>query len=168
MKNLFFTQRGCIPAKLFWLGVVGLFAFVTAVNTLLRYLGFESNIAFVIGLIFPFLIFYMIYAVYGKRLHDMGRSVWPLTGAIFFEILVMIGVMLAFGGAEYFAEFSQYDRKAVIEPSVQQALTANYEAELAANKGKVRLILLIIPAALTLWLGTAKSKLTDNSYRADS
>jgi len=165
MKNLFFTQRGCIDQKQFWLGVIGLFVFVTGVNALLRYLGYESNIAFVIGLIFPFLIFYMIYAVYGKRLHDMGRSVWPVTAAIFFECLVMIGVMLAFGGAEYFAEFSQYDRKAVIEPAVQKTLTENYQAELAANAGKVRFILLIIPVALSLWLGIAKTKLSDNPYK---
>jgi len=34
----------------------------------------ESIVAFLISLPFPFLVLHMTYCVYGKRLHDMGRS----------------------------------------------------------------------------------------------
>ncbi|MGB0907955.1 MAG: hypothetical protein ACPGVT_10715 [Maricaulaceae bacterium] len=164
MKNLFFTVRGCISQKVFCLGVVGLFVFVTAMNALLRYLD-NNNAAFIIALFFPFLALYMIYAVYGKRLHDMGRSVWAVTGAVFFEFLTCIGVMLAFGGAEYFAAFSQYERKAVIEEDVRQALIVEYQTEMAAQQDVINILLLIIPVALTLWLIIGKPKTEDNPYR---
>lgn len=164
MFDLFFKATGLITRKPFWIGVVGLFIFVEVINFTLRALN-NNALGFSIALVFPFLVGYMIYCVYGKRLHDMGRSWWPITAAIVAEILIMIAVMMAYGGAEYFAGFAQYERKAVIDEAVRQALITDYQTEIAAHTNIIRVWFLIVPVALTLWLGTAESKVENNKYR---
>lgn len=165
MFDLFFKATGLIGQKRFWIGVAGLFILVQALNFAMRALN-NNALGFTIALIFPFLIGYMIYCVYGKRLHDMGKSWWFITGAIVAEIMVMIAAMMAYGGAEYFAGFSQYDRKAVIDETVRQALITDYQTQIAAHTTIISIWLLIVPVALTLYCGLAKSKLTGNKYRA--
>ncbi len=155
--NLFLRPSGAISAKQFWLGFVGLSVFVYGINTLLRAMEM-GGLKFTIALIFPFLALYVIYCVYGKRLHDMGFSVWPLTGIITAEILVMIGVMLAFGGAEYFEGFAQYDRKAVIDEAVREALIKDYQAEQAAHLGEIKAALWVLPILFTAWLALAPKR----------
>jgi len=106
--NLFFKATGYITRKQFILGAIGLFIFVEGMKFIVRAMP-EGIAEFWVLLIYPLLALYMICCVYGKRLHDMGWSWWPLTGAFFAEFLAAITVMLAFGGAEYFEAFSQYD-----------------------------------------------------------
>lgn len=155
--DIFFRPTGVMNAKAFLIGVAGLSVFVFATNMGLRTLG-PGALKFTIGLIFPFLALYVIYCVYGKRLHDMGFSVWPLTGLITAEILVMIGLMLAFGGAEYFDGFAQYERKAVIDESVRKALIADYQAEQTANLGTIKAGLWVLPLLFTVWLAAGRQK----------
>lgn len=161
MKNdfvtLFLRPTGEINAKTFCAGFAGLAVFVLLVNSLLRVMD-AGPLKFTIALIFPFLALYVIYCVYGKRLHDMGFSVWPLTGLITAEILMMIGLMLAFGGAEYFESFSQYERKAVIDEETRRALIERYQAEQSANIGKISFGLWVLPALFTLWLAFAPKR----------
>lgn len=155
--NLFLRPTGEIGAKPYLVGVVGIALFVVAVNTFLRALT-PGALSFSVALVFPFLALYIIYCVYGKRLHDMGFSVWPLTGLITAELFVMIGVMMAFGGAEYFEGFAQYDRKAVIDEAVREALINDYQAEQAANIGTIKLALWILPVVFTVWLAAAPKR----------
>lgn len=155
--NLFLRPTGAIGPKPFLIGVAGLAVFVLAVNTVLRSLT-PGGLSFSIALIFPFLALYIIYCVFGKRLHDMGFSVWPLTGLITAELLVMIALMMIFGGAEYFDGFSQYDRKAVIDESVREALISEYQNEQSANISTIRFWLWILPAAFTAWLSFAPNR----------
>jgi uncharacterized membrane protein YhaH (DUF805 family) len=158
MKNefvtLFLRPTGEINAKAFLAGFAGIAVFVLLANSLLRALE-AGPLKFTIALIFPFLALYVIYCVYGKRLHYMGYSVWPLTGLITAEILMMIGLMLAFGGAEYFESFSQYERKAVIDENTRRALIETYQAEQAANMGKIKFGLWVLPV---LWLALAPKR----------
>ena len=153
--NLFFQLKGQINRTQFWMGFVGLFVFVVGINALLNSLS-GSMTAFYIALIFPFLAVYMIYCVYGKRLQNLNRTRWWITGAIFAQFLAVIAVMLTFGGAEYFADFAQYDRKEDIDPAVTQAIIDRYQARQAENLVTIKIMLLAIPTALTAWIGFAK------------
>ncbi len=158
MHALFLKTKGAINRQTFWLGFVSLALFVSAFNQLLRTLGPVNMMSFWISIIGLPLIIYMIYCVYGKRLTDMGRSRWVFTGAIALQFLMIIALMLTFGGAEYFSEFAQYDRKEDIDPQQQQIIIETYQARQAANMHLIRPAMLLVPVALTLWLGLAQSK----------
>ena len=164
MFNLFFKATGHINQKMFLIGAVGIFVFSQAMKYLFRVLP-VGMLEFWLVVIYVPMILYMICCVYGKRLHDIGRSWWPLTSAFTLEFLASIAVMLAFGGAEYFESFSQYDRKAVIDPAVRDSIINEYQATQAANIVSISILLLIIPVMFTLWLVLSKPKLTDNPYR---
>lgn len=155
--DLFLRPTGEIGVKPYLIGVAGIAVFVVAVNAFLRALT-PGALSFSVALVFPFLALYIIYCVYGKRLHDMGFSVWPLTALIAAELFVMIGVMLAFGGTEYFEGFAQYERKAVIDEAVRQALIADYQAKQEASMGTIKIALKILPALFTLWLALAPKR----------
>ena len=157
VTNLFLRPTGEIGVKPYLIGVVGIALFVVAVNTFLRALT-PGALSFSVALVFPFLALYIIYCVYGKRLHDMGFSVWPLTGLITAELFVILGVMLAFGGAEYFEGFAQYERKAVIDEAVREALISDYQAEQASNMGTIKIALWILPVLFTAWLAMAPKR----------
>ena len=122
--------------------------------------------AFLISLPFPFIALHMTYSIYGKRLHDMGRSFWPLTGMIASLILVAIVVMLSFGGSEYFAEFSQYERKEDIDPVILAEIQERYQTRLAQGNTTVSAVMYGIIGAFTLWCGFSKSDPNTNNYGA--
>jgi len=155
--SLFLSNRGSINHQWFWGGFIGLALFVTAYNALLRFFGPESMTTFWIIVLGLPVMFYMIICVYCKRLVDMGRTRWVFTGAIVLQILVIIGLMLAFGGAEYFSEFAQYDRKEDIDPVRQKEIIDAYQARQAANMHIIKPAMLIVPVLLTMWLAVAKS-----------
>ena len=125
-----------------------------------------STWAFLMSLPFPFLVLHMAYSLYGKRLHDMGRSFWPLTAMIVSLIVVAIIVMLSFGGSDYFAEFSQYERKEDIDPAVRAAIQERYQARLAEGNGTVRAVMSAIIGGFTLWCGLSKPENGANKYGA--
>ena len=138
---------------------------VVVFNWGLKQLG-GSTWAFLMSLPFPFLVLHMAYSLYGKRLHDMGRSFWPLTAMIVSLIVVAIIVMLSFGGSDYFAEFSQYERKEDIDPSVRAAIQERYQARLAEGNGTVSAIMSAIIGGFTLWCGVSKPEGGANKYGA--
>jgi len=145
--------------------MAGFAVLVMVFNLGLKQLG-NSVWAFLISLPFPFLVLHMAYAVYGKRLHDMGRSFWPLTAMIVSLIVVAIIVMLSFGGSEYFAEFAQYERKEDIDPAVKAAIQARYQARLAEGNGLVSALMWAIIGGFTLWCGLSKADPVANKYGA--
>jgi len=157
MFKLFFSPIGPIGRRDFWIGFVGLFIFVTLTNAVLRRLepGWGPLIT---SFVFICLIFYLIGCVYGKRLVDSGRTRWPLTGAIALQIIFVIAVILMFGGAEFFAEFSKFDRKDDIDPAISEAITARYQDKMTANMGVIRGLMLVVPVAFTIWVGTRPTR----------
>ncbi len=163
MYKLFLSPSGRIGPKPFWLVLGGFTILVIAFNVLLRQMG-NSTLAFLISLPFPFIALHMVYCIYGKRLHDMGRGFWPITGMIALELLVIIGVMMAFGGAEYFDAFAQFDRKEDIDPAVTQAIIETYQAKLTANNHIIKPLFMAVPALFTLWVGLSKPEPKDNRY----
>lgn len=160
---LFFSPNGRISRQQFWLGFLVVALFIFAGNNLLRALG-HSMTGFYISLFFPFLSLYMLYCVFGKRLHDMGRSTGPFFVMIILECVAMIIVMLTFGGSEYFAEFSQFDRKEAIDPAITQEIIGRYQAKIEANMGLIRPLLLGVPIVFTAWTGLSKGETAANRY----
>ncbi len=157
MRDMFFSSKGRMNRKNFWIAFLCTAAFIVLGNTLLRALN-NSMAAFYIALFFPFIAVYMLYCVYGKRLHDMGYTVRPFFLMVFFELVAVIAVMLIFGGSDYFAEFSQFERKEAIDPAVTQEIISRYQATIQANMGIIRPLLMAVPAIFTIWIGFAKTR----------
>jgi len=165
LLKILFSPSGRMGRRDYLIGLVGIVILTTVVNFALSRMG-NSVWAFLISLPFPFLVLHMTYSVYGKRLHDVGRSFWPLTGMIVLLICVAIGIMLAFGGAEYFADFAAYDRKTPPPDDVAAAIKAKYEARLAEGLPLMNGLMLGIIGLFTLWLALAKPDLKTNAYGA--
>lgn len=115
-------------------------------------------------LIWMTMLFCGVFAVYGKRLKDFGRSVWAVVLLITALIGVMIVLMLAFGGAEYFEAYSQYERKAEIDEAVKARINARYEQRLADANIWVTLITGGMMAAFTAWVGLTPGDAGTNRY----
>lgn len=109
-------------------------------------------------------LFCSLFAVYGKRLKDFGRSVFPIIGLITAILIAMIILMLAFGGAEYFDAYSQYERKAEIDAAVQAQINARYEERLSAAGPFVSLITGSMMVLFTLWVGLTRGDAGENRY----
>ena len=149
----------------FLAGVLMLVAAGLLATAILRWVGAGTAVGFWFYLAFLLLFPYMLYSVYGQRLHDIGRTVWPLTAALAASFLILIGVMLAYGGAEYFTAFSQFDRKEAIDPAVVDEIKTAYEAELAnGGSRRAKTLLSAVFGALTLWLAFRPGTATDNKY----
>ena len=165
MYKLLLSPAGRIGRQHFWIGMAVFAVLVVVFNWGLKQMG-GSTWAFLMSLPFPFLVLHMAYSIYGKRLHDMGRSFWPLTAMIVSLIVVAIIVMLSFGGSDYFAEFSQYERKEDIDPAVRAAIQERYQARLAEGNGTVRAVMSAIIGGFTLWCGLSKPENGANKYGA--
>jgi len=115
-------------------------------------------------LIWLTMLFAGLFAVYGKRLKDFGRSVAPIIVMLTAIVVVMIIIMLANGGAEYFDAYSQYERKASIDPEVRRAINAQYEAKMAGAGPLVSVSVSAILIAFTAWVGFKPGDAGDNRY----
>lgn len=115
-------------------------------------------------LIWMVMLFAGIFGIYGKRLKDFGRSVGWIFLALTVILLLLIAIMLAYGGADYFAEYSQYERKAAIDPAVREQLNARFEERLSGAGPAVRLSTGGVMLLFTLWVGLSKGDQGDNRY----
>ena len=161
--KMLLSPAGRMGRKDFWIAMALFAALVLLFNFALQRLG-NSTLAFLISLPFPFLVLHMAYCVYGKRLHDMGRSFWPLTSMIVALIFVAIIVMMTYGGSEYFSEFAQYDRKEDIDPAEIERIKSAYQARLSEGTATVNRIMIGIIAAFTLWCGLSNPEDKPNIY----
>jgi uncharacterized membrane protein YhaH (DUF805 family) len=105
-----------------------------------------------------------IFGIYGKRLKDFGRSVGWIILAFTALFMILIVVMLTFGGAEYFAEYSQYQRKATIDPSVREQLDTAFQDRLSGSKWVTKLSTGALMVGFTLWVGLTPGDAGDNRY----
>ena len=87
--ELFLIPAGRIGRVKFGFGLAGFIGFIYGMNGLMRAATPQSAFEFWLGLTYVFLFFYMLYCIYGKRLHDMGRTFWPLTACITLSFLIM-------------------------------------------------------------------------------
>ena len=105
-----------------------------------------------------------VFGIYGKRLKDFGRSVLMIILAITALLVLLMVIMLGFGGAEYFAEYGQYERKATIDPAVREAINARYTERMAAAAPVVRWSTGALMVAFTLWVGLSRGDPGPNRY----
>jgi len=163
LVKLLLSPSGRIGRRDFLIGVAVFFVVTTVFNFILKQMG-GSTLSFLISLPFPFLVLHMTYCIYGKRLHDIGRSFWPLTGMIVTLIMIAIVVMLTFGGAEYFAGFAEFDRNNPPPAELAERLQSEYQQELEKGTGWLYGSMCSVIGAFTLWLALAKSQVGSNQY----
>ena len=160
--SLFLSPRGRINRLEFAVGVAVLIAFVIAQKYIFAVMG-EGLISFFLPMIFFFLTLHIVLCIFGKRLHDLGRSLWPLMGLFSLMIIAAILVSLNFGGLEYFNTVIAHPEYAGDEVAMKQVQQV-YQETLAANMPKVRLLMAIIPGAFTLWLLLRPGVAGENKY----
>ena len=162
--KLLFSPVGRIGRRDYLIGLVGCIVVPTVyfliLDTFLR--GTIIGTFLFLGLIFLFL--QMIYSVYGKRLHDIGRTLWPLTGFLCLILAVMIIVMLTFGGADYFAAYSEYSPDNPPTDEVAEALNNEFKSRQKEGEGILGAVILGLISAFSLWLALAKSEAKTNRY----
>lgn len=166
MPNLFkllLSPSGRIGRRDYLIGLALFFVITVLFNFMLKSLG-SSMAAFWLSLPFPFLVLHMTYCVYGKRLHDIGRSFWPVTAFIVALIAIAIIVMMSFGGAEYFAGFAEYDRDNPPPPDLAEKLQAEYQARLAEGNAWLYGSMCGLIGVFSLWLALARSDIETNNY----
>jgi len=163
LVKVILSPAGRMGRRDFLIGLALFFVVTAAFNFTLKQLD-RSMLTFLMSLPFPFLVLHMMYCLYGKRLHDIGRSFWPLTGMIVALIMIAIVVMLTFGGAEYFAAFSEYGRDNPAPAEVAERLQEEYRVELAKGAGWLYGGMCSVIGAFTLWLALAKPQAGPNQY----
>lgn len=163
IQKILFSPRGRMGRRDYAIGLVGIAVLSVIFNFALARMG-NSVWAFLISLPFPFIVLHMTYCVYGKRLHDLGRSFWAVTAMITLLLVIALSIMMSFGGAEYFAGFAEYDSKRPPSEAASQALKATYEAELAKGLPLMNGLMLGVIGAFSLWLGLAKPQSGENRY----
>ncbi|PHS76486.1 MAG: hypothetical protein COB56_06520 [Robiginitomaculum sp.] len=159
---LFLSPSGRIPRRSFIIGVAGLAIFIVLQLFVWRYVGMNL-VSFFFALALFFLNFHIIMAVYGKRLHDLGRSFWPLIGLFSLIIIVWIIMALNYGGVEYFDTVMAHPEYAGNEEEMKKVLEA-YQDKLAVGMPKARWVMAILPTLFTLWLVLAPGQEGDNRY----
>ncbi|MEP4051542.1 MAG: DUF805 domain-containing protein [Litorimonas sp.] len=163
--KLLFSPSGRIGRRDYLIGLVGLVFIFSIYGLLINALG-GSMFGFFAVLAFPFIILQIAYSVYGKRLHDIGRTLWPLTGLLCAMLLAMIVVMLVYGGADYFAAYSEYSRDNPPPAEVVEKLNAEFKPRQEQGEAVLSLVILSLLTAFTLWLALAKPQAGQNAYGA--
>ncbi len=165
MKNaysLLLSPRGRIGRVDFLIGLAFLIGFVFAQKYIFSIMP-DGLVSFFLPMTLFFLTFHIVLCVYGKRLHDMGYTIWPLTGLFFVMIIAAIMVMLNFGGLEYFNTVIAHPEYAEDEAAMKQVQQV-YQNTLAANMPKARILMTILPGAFSVWLLSRSGQAEDNQY----
>lgn len=159
-----FVPSGRTDRKTFWITLAAFAALVFGFKAGLFMNDTGGAVYFWGFLIWLTMFFCGVFAIYGKRLKDFGRSVLPIVTVLTAIIIVLIIIMLANGGAEYFDAYSQYDRKATIDPEIRREINARYEARMAGAAPLVTLSTSALTIGFTLWVGLTKGDPGDNRY----
>lgn len=160
-----FVPSGRTDRKTFWITLAVFATLVVAFKAGL-FMNDTAGVVYFWGfLIWMTMLFCGIFAVYGKRLKDFGRSVTPIFGVLTLWLIVIFVFGILNGAGEYLTEFSQYERKAMIDEAVKDELNSEYQNNLAGTPLlMMNLILWGILAAFTLWVGLKPGDDDDNRY----
>ena len=157
-----FHAPGRINQKQFLIGFV-VFAVFYAVQLLIMKVVGTSLPGFFISLTFLCLNLYMLYCLFGKRLHDMGRSVALFFGMLAALIVFAIYLQLQSGGLEYFDTIMANPDRQNDEIWMREQHVI-YQKRLSSNMPAVRGMLWLPPLLLTLFAGLKKSDVSENRY----
>lgn len=161
---LLFVPSGRIDRKTFWLTLLA-FAVLEVSFREGLFLHDNSSAFFFWGfLIWMVMLVCGIFAIYGKRLKDFGRSVLPIIAAIAALIVLLIILMMVYGGAEYFSAYSEYERKAVIDETVREAINQRYVERMSEAGPIVTIATSALMVGFTLWVGLTKGDPGPNRY----
>lgn len=141
--DVLFKPTGRIQARQFWAG----WGVLVAANIIANFMSF-------LGIILYFGLIYVGICVYGKRLHDMGRSAWLV--AIPWGIGMVLGFIGIFMSAPAILEATQYDAAALEDPETALTVMGPFFSFIAIG--------FIVWAGLTLWVGLGKTDPSDNKY----
>ncbi len=160
--SLFLSPRGRIARPAFIIAVFVFTVFVFAQKFVLEYTG-TGVASFLLEFALFFLNLHIIMAVFGKRLHDLGRSFWPLIGLFALMAIVFLVLILNYGGIEYFDTVMAHPEYAGNEEAMQKVLQT-YQDRLAEGLPKANWIMATLPALFTLWLALAPGQANENRY----
>lgn len=160
--SLFLSPLGRIGRKTFIMGFIAWALFYVGQTFWFRHSGINS-LNFYLSLLFLILNIQIMFSLYGKRLHDIGRSTWALIGMLVLVLIIAIFAMLAFGGLEYFDTIMQNPAKQA-DPEFMKAVHQTYQDRLSQNMPKIGPILLALPVLFTVWMMVAKPHTQDNRY----
>lgn len=141
--DVLFRPHGRISSGQFWAG----WAALVAANVI-------SNFLPILNILLYFGLIYVGCCVYGKRLHDMGRSAWLV--AIPWGMGLLLGIAGLFLSAPRIMELSQGDPQALEDPLVALSVMGPYV--MCVGLG------MLVWLALTIWVGTGKTDPNDNKY----
>ncbi len=162
MYKLLFSPRGRIGRGPFLAGLAFLILFVLFQKTIWPWLG-TGMAAFFVPMILFFVTFHIMLCLFGKRLHDIGRSLWPFTGLMAFMIVMFLVVMLKYGGLEYFNTVMAHPEYAD-RPDEMRRVAETYQAALKAGLPQARVLMAIPPLLFTLWLAVRPGESGPNAY----
>ena len=172
MKNfrkLLLSPSGRISRLSYIVGTLALLVLYGFQHYLYPVLG-KGLLSFFVPMAFFFLNMHIIFCINGKRLHDMGRSAWPLFFMFFFLIAATFFVGMKFGMLEYFESVSKLTSDPVLQkdPEAMRAaikpLEEAYQSNMKANMGKISILLAAIPIAFTAWLALMPGQKNKNRY----
>jgi uncharacterized membrane protein YhaH (DUF805 family) len=166
-RQILLRPGGRLPRAEFMVGAVAFVALSYAGIAIMQWLDPATGAGFWFGLfVFVFALPYMLYSVAGQRLHDMGRSVWPLTWLLVLMVIAMFAVAYANGGEEYIDTLSKFDRKEAIDPAIKAQADQIYQDQLAAGGANMKLKLILggMLGAFTLWLALSPGQKGENKY----
>lgn len=121
--------------------------------------------SFFLPMFFFFLGLHIFYCVYGKRLHDLGRSNWVLIGMLSILIVVVLVVILKFGGLEYFETIMNNPQRQN-DPEWMRDVHTVYRNTLTENLAKSQILMTILPIIFTMWLAIVPGQTDVNRYGA--
>ncbi|PHS37791.1 MAG: hypothetical protein COA91_09535 [Robiginitomaculum sp.] len=160
--KLFLSPSGRMARIPFIIGIACFTGFVFAQKYVLANTG--TGIAnFLLGFVLFFLNLHIIMAVFGKRLHDLGRSFWPLIGLFALMAIMFLVLILNYGGIEYFDTVMAHPEYAGNEEAMQKVLKT-YQDRLAQGLPRANWIMAALPALFILWLALVPGQAGKNRY----
>lgn len=162
--TLFLSPRGRIDRGAFIKAVLVWGVFYVAQFFWFKKTG-ANTINFYLALGFLVLNIQVVFCVFGKRLHDLGRSTWALIGLFALLLIIAILVMLNFGGLEYFNTIMD-NPGLQSDPQAMKDVHQVYQDTLSKNIPKSRGLMSILPIVFILWLAIAPGQTDSNRYGA--
>ena len=169
VRKLLLSPSGRIARIPYIIGVAILIALYTAQHYIYPYLG-KGLTSFFVPMVFFFLNLHIIFCISGKRLHDLGRSTWPLFGMFALLLMTMMIVGLKFGMLEYFESVSKLMNDPLLQADPEamraavQPLEQAYQQNMQENMHKIGPMLALVPLAFAIWLASTPGQNGDNRY----
>ncbi len=154
MLSLFFSPTGLISRPQYWLACG---AYVLCYIALIYVVDLTSMTGFWLGFFFVPALFYSIYQVSKKRLHDMGYSARPFWMWFLLLIILFVGLALYFGWGEYFNVLFDNPEKHNDEAWIKMQ-EIKLQESLAIGREPTRLIMLIPSILFLIWLAVTPGK----------